>query len=251
MEVQNNKERVNMNKVLENILQQHINFLVKHRGVRESFEYGEFIHSDKAEYNMAFPLSKEGLDKTDNKYTIYLPEWVLINEQRELKYNKVGSLTYMVLADEKTKLEINKKIIIKKATSLSGLEDFSIVQGKAFCETEEEFNEWYPWMRGKNIENLDDNTQSFYVAYENDIPVGVLLCIYNKNAAGIFAVATLPEHRKKGISTTLMERAVSDATGNNMTTITLQTSTGGYAHSFYKKLGFEDVFKCCILKAID
>ncbi len=28
-------------------------------------------------------------------------------------------------------------------------------------------------MREKNIENFNDNTQNFYVAYENDKPVGV------------------------------------------------------------------------------
>jgi GNAT superfamily N-acetyltransferase len=235
----------------ENILKQHIYFLSKHRGIRECLEYGEFIHSDKAEYNIAFPLSNEGIDKINKKYTIYLPQWVLINDQMKLKYKKIGSLTYMVLNDEKIKLEINKKIIVKRASSLSDIEDFSIVQGKAFCETEEEFNEWYLWMREKNIKNLDDNTQNFYVAYENEKPVGVLLSIYNKNIAGIFAVATLPEHRKKGISTTLMQSAVDDAICNNMTTITLQTSTESYAHSFYRNIGFENVFECSILKFID
>lgn len=235
----------------ENILKQHIYFLLKHRGVRESHEYGEFIHSDKKEFNIAFPLSNEGIDKISNSYTIYLPQWVLINEQMKLKYIKTGSLTYMVLTDKKMKLKINKEITTKIAISLSDIEDFSIVQGKAFCETEVEFNEWYLWMREKNIKNLDDNTQNFYVAYENNIPVGVLLCIYNKSIAGIYAVATLPKYRRKGISTTLIQRAVDDALCNNITTITLQTSTESYSHCFYRNLGFKNMFECSILKAID
>lgn len=235
-----------MNKILEN----HTHFLAKHRGIEECAEHGQFIHSDKEEYNMFFPLSKEGLEKISKKYTIYLPEWLSINEQLKLKYKKVGSLTYMVLNDEKTKWETSKKIITKRASTLSDIADFSIVQGKAFCETEEEFNEWYPWMREKNIKNLHDDTQRFYVAYENEKPVGVTLCIYYKNIAGIYAVATLPEHRKKGVSTTLIQRAVDDAISNNMETITLQTSTESYAHSFYRKIGFEDVFECSILKSI-
>jgi len=249
-----------MNKTLDNnlnseykqkILEHHLYFLLKHRGLRESLEYGEIIHSDKANFNIVFLLSNEGIEKINKKYTIYLPNWVLINEQMKLKYKKTGSLTYMVLADKKPEWEINKKINIRRADSLSGIENFSIVQGRGFCETEEGFNEGYPWMREKNIKNLDDNNQNFYVAYENGKPVGVALCIYHKNIAGIYAVATLPEHRKKGISTTLIQRAVDDAITNNMTTITLQTSTESYAHSFYKKLGFEDVFDCSILKAID
>jgi GNAT superfamily N-acetyltransferase len=106
-------------------------------------------------------------------------------------------------------------------------------------------------MRQKKIENLDDNTQNFYVAYDNEKPVGVTLCIYYKNIAGIYAVATLPEYRKNRISTTLIQRAVDDAINNNIAAITLQTYTETYAHSFYEKLGFEDVFDCGILKPIN
>lgn len=235
----------------ENILESHIYFLSKHRGLRERLNNIEFIDSEKADYNIAFPLANEGIEEINKKYTIYLPQWILINEQMKLNYNKIASLTYMVLADKKTKLETNKNITIKRATSLSDIEDFSIVQGRAFCETEEEFNEGYYWMREKNIENLEDNTQNFYVAYENDKPVSVLLCIYHKNIAGVFAVATLPEHRKKGISTTLIQRAIDDSIINNIKTLTLQTSTESYAHSFYTNIGFESEFECSILKAID
>lgn len=48
-----------------------------------------------------------------------------------------------------------------------------------------------------------------------------------------------------------MQRAVDDAIKHTMSTITLQTSTDSYAHSFYRNLGFEDVLECSILKAID
>lgn len=130
-----------MNKILEeNILENHINFLAKHRGVKECTNYGQLIHSDKEEYNIGFPISQEGLEKISKKYTIYLPQWVLIDEQTKLKYKKLGSLTYMVLSNKRTKWETNKKIITKRASSLSDIEDFSIVQGKAFCETEEVTN---------------------------------------------------------------------------------------------------------------
>jgi GNAT superfamily N-acetyltransferase len=232
----------------EDILENHINFLSKHRGIKECLEYGTFIHSEKSEYNIAFPFSAEGIEKISGEYTIYLPDWVLMNEQMKLKYKKTGSLTYMVLTDRKKEWKINKKIIIKRADSLSSIEDFSIVQGKGFCETEKEFNEWYPWMREKNIENLGDITQSFYTAYENGKPVGVSLCIYHKNTAGIYAVATLPEYRKRGIAAALIHKAADDAISNNMTAITLQTSTGSYSHSLYRKLEFENVFECSIFE---
>jgi len=234
----------------QKILENHLYFLLKHRGLRESFEYGEVIHSDKANFNIVFLLSNEGVEKINKEYTVYLPDWVTLSEQMKLKYKKTGSLIYMVLADGEPEWEINKTINIMKVDTLSGIEDFSIVQGRGFCETEEEFNMGYPWMREKNIKNFDESNQNFYVAYENGNPVGVVLCIYYKNIAGIYAVATLPEYRKKGISTTLIQRAVNDAIINNITTITLQTATGSYSHSLYKKLGFKDLFECSILKTI-
>ncbi|MFL0248098.1 GNAT family N-acetyltransferase [Candidatus Clostridium stratigraminis] len=233
----------------ENLLEHHIHFLSTHRGIRENLEYGKFIHSDKSDYNIAFPLSIKGIEKISDEYTIYLPQWISMNEQVKSKYKKIGSLTYMALENGKTKWETNKSLIIKRVSSLSDMEDFSIVQGKAFCEEEEEFNEWYPWMREKNIKNLDENTQNFYVAYENGKPIGVTLCIYHENIAGIYAVATLPEHRRNGVSTTLIQRAVDDSISNNIDTIILQTSTESYAHNFYRKLGFKDTFECRILKA--
>lgn len=241
-----------MEKNLEiKLLENHLNFLSKHRGTETGTEYGKYINSDNPDFNIFFPLSNEGIDEIDKKYAIYLPKWVLINEQIKLKYKKVASLTYMLLTNQETKWETNNEIVIKRADSLNDIEDFSLAQTWGFCETEERFNVAYSWMRQKNIENLHDNTQNFYIAYENEKPVGVTLSIYHNNIAGIYAVTTLQEYRKKGISTTLIKRAVEDAMSNNIEQITLQTLTDSYAHSFYKKLGFEDVFDCSILKAID
>lgn len=244
-----------MNKISEknleleiNLLENHLHFLSKHRGIKERLEFGEFIHSDNPDFNIFFPFLNEGTEKVKKDYTIYLPQWILMSEQMELKYQKFGSLTYMFLADKEARWGINKKIKIKRANSLPDIEDFSVAQARGFCETDEQFNQAYSWMRQKNIENLDDYSQNFYIAYDNDKPVGVTLCIYYKNIAGIFAVATMPEYRKKGISTTLIQRAVDDAIKNGIAAITLQTVTDSYAHSFYKKLGFEDVFDCNIFK---
>lgn len=235
----------------KNLLENHINFLSKHRGIEECIEYGNFIHSDNPDFNIFFPFSNEGIEKLNKKYAIYLPQWIPINEQIKLKYKKCGNLTYMILTNEEPKWGINKKIVIKRANCLPDIEDFSVAQTWGFCETKEKFNQAYSWMRQKNIENLDDNIQNFYIAYEDEKPVGVTLCIYYKNIAGIYAVTTLQEYRKQGISTTLIQRAVDDAINNNIKSITLQTYTESYSHSFYKKLGFQDVFDCNVFKAID
>lgn len=229
------------------LLEHHIHFLSKHRGNRESFEQVEFVHSDKVAFNIAFPFSSESIEKISSLFHIYLPDWILAKKQTGLARKKTGSITYMTFSELENNWKTNKKIVVNKSVTLSDMEDFSLVQGKGFCETEDVFDEWYPWMREKNISNLNDNNQSFYVAYENEKPVGVCLCIYHNNMAGIYAVATLPEYRKLGISTTLMHQIIKDGVKNNITLATLQVATNSYAHSFYRHLGFKDIFECNIL----
>lgn len=234
-----------MNK--QNLLEHHIHFLSKHRGERESLEQVEFIHSEKPSFNIAFPRSLESIEKISSLFQIYLPDWISEKEQSGFSQNKTGSITYMILPEQKNNWNRNNKIVIKKAVSLSDIEDFSLVQGKGFCETEDIFNEWHPWMREKNISNLNDINQNFYIAYENKKPVGVCLCIYHNNIVGIYAVATLPECRKQGISTSIMLQIIEDGVKNNVSLITLQVATNSYAHSFYRHLGFNDTFQCAIL----
>lgn len=234
----------------QDLLEHHIHTLSKHRGNRESLNQIEFIHSEKQAYNIAFPLSSENIETISPSFQIYLPDWIPASKPIKSEWKKTGSLTYMILAESENNWKINNSLIVKKAITLSDIEDFSLVQGKGFCESEETFNEWYPWMRGKNIINFNDNDQQFYIAYENEKPVGVCLCVYHKNIVGIYAVATLPECRKQGISTSIMKKIVEDGIKNKVSQFTLQVATNSNAHLFYSHLGFQDVFECSILSVV-
>jgi ribosomal protein S18 acetylase RimI-like enzyme len=88
----------------------------------------------------------------------------------------------------------------------------------------------------------------FYIAYLDHKPAGVCLFVLTDGVAGIYAVATLPEFRKKGVATTLMKRGIHDAREKGCQTITLQVSTGSYAESLYRKLGFDVRFIARILE---
>ncbi|MCC7159610.1 MAG: GNAT family N-acetyltransferase [Ignavibacteria bacterium] len=98
--------------------------------------------------------------------------------------------------------------------------------------------------------NLYNSCQHFYTAYEHGKPVGVCLRIIHDNCAGVYVVATLPEFRKNGISTKVMSHALQDACKTGIDTITLKVATDSYAHLFYRKLGFIDVFKCSVHDSI-
>ena len=124
------------------------------------------------------------------------------------------------------------------------MEDFSLAQGKGVCYPGDDFNEWYPWMREKNMKSFEDSNQSFYIAYEKEKPVGVCLSITHNGTAGIYAFTTLHEYRKQGISTSIMKSVMIECTNNNIQVITLQVNTNSYANDFYKMLGFTDEFEC-------
>lgn len=69
-----------MNK--RNLLEHHLYFLSTHRGERESFEQVYLIHSDKSFFNIAFALSKEGLETVSSMFNLYLPDWISVDDNK-------------------------------------------------------------------------------------------------------------------------------------------------------------------------
>lgn len=225
------------------LLEHHLQFLSTHRGKRKTFRDAEYISSDKSFFNIAFPLSESAINTIDPGFKLYLPDWVSNESSLNINRKNLFELTYMTLPGLKPEWSTLKGLIIRKAVSPEDIEDFSLVQGRGFTANEAEFEEWHNWMKPFNMKNLEDENQNFYTAYENNKPVGVCLCIIHQKCAGIYAVATLPEFRKKGISTSVMSHAIENALHTGIDEVTLQVETDSYAHSFYRKLGFNDAFK--------
>ena len=232
------------NKIL---LDHHLAFLSLHRGQLESTPNLHLISSDKASFNIAFPLSKNSTEKIDGSYHIYLPDW---SEAIVPKggWQQTSKLAYMHLVGDPSEWRTNNKVEIRQAKNLSSIEIFSFVQAKGFSETEAEFDEWHPWLHAKNVENQFHSNQHFYIGYLNGKPAGVCLTIHIKNLLGIYAVTTLPEFRRKGVSVSIMKKAVADAMSTGIDGVTLQVFSGTYAERFYKELGFEIAFSCDIYR---
>lgn len=72
---------------------------------------------------------------------------------------------------------------------------------------------------------------------------GVLHLLIDGATAGIYAVATLPSQRRRGVSTALIARTITDARTAGCDLICLSTESGGYAQGLYRRLGFEPVFE--------
>ncbi len=88
-----------------------------------------------------------------------------------------------------------------------------------------------------------DPGNTFYLAYIGGQAVGTLHLLVDGTTAGIYAVGTMRTHRRKGVSSTLIARAIVDARAAGCDLICLSTEAGGYAEGLYAKLGFETLFE--------
>jgi GNAT superfamily N-acetyltransferase len=83
---------------------------------------------------------------------------------------------------------------------------------------------------------------TFYLGCLDGQPVGTLHLLVDGPTAGIYAVGTAKAHRRRGVSTTLMARAIRDAQAGGCDLVCLSTDGGGYAETLYAKVGFERTF---------
>jgi ribosomal protein S18 acetylase RimI-like enzyme len=123
------------------------------------------------------------------------------------------------------------------------METFSELQSRGFLENQEAYATWHPWLRAANFKNLQNKDQYFFIAEIDGTPAGVVLMIVHEGIAGIYAVATPPQFRKNGVSTSILKHAVIEAKKLGCSTITLQVKNGSYAESLYRKLGFKTAFE--------
>jgi GNAT superfamily N-acetyltransferase len=88
-----------------------------------------------------------------------------------------------------------------------------------------------------------DPGNTFYLGYVDGQAVATLHLLRDGATAGIYAVGTMKMHRRHGVSTTLIARAVRDAYARGCDVVCLSTAAAGYAETLYTKLGFERIFE--------
>lgn len=160
-----------------------------------------------------------------------------------------GGFTYMTLGAGAPTWRGMSGLDVRTATSADEIETFSDVQTRGFLEDGDDYAVWRAFLGDANTRNRQNPGQRFYVGFLDGAPVGVVLTVRTGATVGIYAVATLSEQRKRGVSTTLLQRAVADARSDGADEITLQVVSGSYAESLYAKLGFRPSFATRIFRA--
>lgn len=158
---------------------------------------------------------------------------VLTSQGLSFKEENIG----MCLSLEDFKLEqLNISLNLQKVNSLLQLKDFSEVIVKIGGNSEV-FSKIY----SKLPSVLYQSAACFemYVGYLNNAPVVTGILVLHANVGGIYYIATVPDQRKKGYGTAMMEYLIQRAKDQEYHMATLQAS--GEGKMLYQRLGFKEV----------
>ena len=227
------------------LLLNHLEFLRTHRGRVRLIDEAWCIESEKNEFTFAIPDCSSSVPALVSRYgRFYLKPSCLKFETELLSmgFKEKGGVNYLSLPTEDGGWQINSSIEVKRASTIKDFESFSEIQSKGFCESEEEYEEWKPFLHKANLKNFSNASQNFYIAYTDKKPVGVAIALFHKPLTGIYAVTTLPGFRRQGVSTALLNEIWKDSSHRGIEMLTLQASHGSYAEFFYQRLGFKSSF---------
>jgi GNAT superfamily N-acetyltransferase len=161
-----------------------------------------------------------------------------------LGFQRGGELRYMVSDPRGFPEAAPAGFTIELATDEAGMARFSDVQSRGFADPGEEIEPLFRFLHAANLRNLGRSDQRFYVGWADGAPVAVTLLLVHGRTCGIYAVATLPEHRRLGYSRALLARVTSDARDLGGEVVTLQVFRGSDAERVYAGLGFTVAFDC-------
>jgi GNAT superfamily N-acetyltransferase len=118
---------------------------------------------------------------------------------------------------------------------------FADVQSAVFLDDDDpELAWWRKAFREMALRNYREPDQSFYLLRVDGEPASVTLVLRTGLVFGVYAVATKPAYRGRGLASRLLAQARRDAAGGRLT---LQVMEGSDAERLYLNLGFRPAFR--------
>jgi GNAT superfamily N-acetyltransferase len=148
-------------------------------------------------------------------------------------------LVYMEYADRHARIRATPDVSVTVAGDIAAADAFAAIQSAGFATGEPAVDDWWRACFTEQARaNLGRGEQRFYLGWRNGVPVTSTLAVQAFGVTGIYAVATVPEHRGNGASATVLERVRQDASACACARLVLQAVSGSYAERYYRNLGF-------------
>lgn len=227
----------------------HIDFLSKHRGRLTTEPNGIWIRGPIAELTTWTPAPLASEAHPDCP-AVRLAPWC--STQWNLTVRDAGfvpgeRLSYMELVKPTVLMPSGVGITISVVRSLKEAQAFADVQSSGFATGKPEVDDWWaPFFHEVAAKNYLDHQQTFYLANCDGVPAATTLVVRSAGVLGVYAVATRPEFRRRGLAGALLERVRTDAACEGSTRIILQAMSGSYAQTYYEKLGFRRAYELTV-----
>ena len=158
---------------------------------------------------------------------------------RNCGYDEFDNESWMFFSEDLYVPKRNKKIKIKSVTPrlLDTFAEFyriglpgPEVEGYVKCVLN-------GFMRKPPLVNI-----KYYLAFFNDVPVGMISLLTMEKYAGLYAVAVDENYQRMRICSTLVDTAIQECKKNNIKHIFLQTGYGEDSEKAFSQMGFKTEF---------
>ncbi|WP_328998039.1 GNAT family N-acetyltransferase [Kribbella sp. NBC_00709] len=220
------------------LLDNHLAFLAAHRGeVLRSAEAIEVV-GESDEFSAWIPLSSTAELPTGTSAVRLVP-WSGAGWAARL--TAAGFEPAEVLVHMEAPAGAAEGELVEAINSEADAVGFAEVQGAAFLEVgEPDYDWWQKMFVERAVQNYRAPDQSLYLLRVDGDPASCTLVFRTASVAGVYAVATKPEYRGRGLATALLAQARRDAAGGRLT---LQVVEGSDAERLYLNLGLRPAFR--------
>lgn len=236
--------------VVDPLFANHLAFLARHRGTRRDEPDGVWIDGASPELSTWTPLSSM------NALPPALPAvrpgpWATARDLatlRERGYRPGANLSYMERDREPSVPRNDPDVTVEVARSEAALREFAAVQAAGFLSGSASDDAWWSALfLEMALKSRLDWQQTFYLARVFGEAVACTLVVRESGVAGIYAVATRPPFRRRGLARVLLERACDDAaTMYGLARVILQATTGDEPEAYYARLGFTTRYQLAV-----
>jgi GNAT superfamily N-acetyltransferase len=238
------------NPTLQPLLDNHLSFIAHHRGEVQYQERSIAVLGD-ADFLSCWIPTDESAIPPDVTRTVRTVPWSGGSWPARLCANgfePAEVLHYMEASvARRTRFNIVDDGVDNEVVSVASPEDalaFAEAQSGGFLEQTDEHAAWWrATFAQRALKNYGDPNQYFCLIRAEGDPAAVALGVRTDTVFGVYAVATRPEFRRRGFSSTLLAHLLDCAIASGSDRLALQVVAGSYAEQLYQKLGFQLAFR--------